>query len=82
MPITNFGYPWILFFVACGAHALVILLLAARRRDWKEGGKPYFFIWQTWDIRNYTEAGRRFYKWLPITAVAVAASVVLLLVSF
>jgi len=82
MPLTNLTWPWILLGVSCGAHASVILLLAAHRRDWREAGKPYFFIWQTWDIRNYTKAGRRLYKWLPITAVAVVICAVLVFVTF
>jgi hypothetical protein len=82
MPLTNLSLPWILLGVSGGAHALVILLLAAHRRDWRDAGKAYFFVWQTWDIRTYTEAGRRLYKWLPITAAAVVVSAVLAFVTF
>lgn len=72
--------PWILLLVSACAHGLVILRLAAYRRDRRAAGIPYFFIWQTWDIRNYTDEGKHLFKWLPITAIAFITSGVLFIV--
>jgi hypothetical protein len=76
MHLNLLGLPWILLFVAACAHGLVVSRLAAHRKD-GQPGVPYFFFWQTWDCRNYTDDGKRLYKWLPITAIVFVIAGVL-----